>query len=181
MSSGPPVNARKWIKAGPSSGKDGMRTLPKICRPYAETATRTCWRSSAPNPASCASLRCSTLAKYSGSCSSSTGGCEHGGLGQHPAPWVWVGSWLTVGVMAKAHESSLQLVLNLIERPDGLLLWLVRVPELYSLRGGLGVESALYSHRGDADQLCMPLAPNAFTMTYHVEPCCDGRWGVWQG
>ena len=34
-------------------------------------------------------------------------------------------------------------MLDLIERLDGLLLWLVRVPELYSLRGGLGVESAL--------------------------------------
>ncbi len=45
--------------------------------------------------------------------------------------------------MAEAHKSSLQLMLDLIERLDGLLLWLVRVPELYSLGGGLGVESAL--------------------------------------
>ncbi len=36
-------------------------------------------------------------------------------------------------------------MLDLIERLDGLLLWLVRVPELYSLGGGLGVESALYA------------------------------------
>lgn len=61
-------------------------------------------------------------------------------------------------------------MLDLMERLDGLLLWLVRVPELYSIRGGLGAESAVSSRRGDADQLCMPLAQTISLMTYHVEP-----------
>ena len=61
-------------------------------------------------------------------------------------------------------------MLDLIERLDGLLLWLVRVPELYSLRGGLGAELVVFLRKGDADQLRMPLAQALSLMTYHVEP-----------
>jgi hypothetical protein len=61
-------------------------------------------------------------------------------------------------------------MLDLIERLDGLLLWLVRVPELYSLRGGLGAELVVFLRKGDADQLRMPLAQTLSLMTYHVEP-----------
>ncbi len=44
---------------------------------------------------------------------------------------------LTPGVVAETHQRSLQLVLYLIERLDGLLPWLVRVAELNSVGGGL--------------------------------------------
>jgi hypothetical protein len=47
---------------------------------------------------------------------------------------------LTVGLVAKAHKRSLQLMLNLLEHLDGLLLGLMGLPELYGVHSRLVAE-----------------------------------------
>lgn len=112
-------NTRIWIYALSAAGN---LTLPKRCRPYAETATRTDSRSLAEMEARLASETSLTARKYSGSCSGGVRRHEEGASAKR-----------TVVVAAELDQLLLYRPKDRIECIDGCLLRSMRFVQLYSV------------------------------------------------